>query len=177
MKYIGYFFYFLINSLNTRFILPKKIDLYISSFRCFALRIQGAKIGKNVVIREKVFIAFPQNFKIDSNSKIGSSSQIFNYSKVSIGKNCELGPNLYIQTNEHIWVNPNKPIGKQGSSSNNISIGDNVYTGYGVCILSQGFIEGESIIGANSLVNKRLEKGFIYAGSPVKKIKPVYNNQ
>lgn len=55
------------------------------------------------------------------------------------------------------------------------TVGSRVLVGMGTTILDGAVIEDEIIIGAGSLVppGKRLESGFMYMGSPVKKIRPL----
>lgn len=54
-------------------------------------------------------------------------------------------------------------------------IGNRVLVGMGSILLDGAIIEDDVIIGAGSLVppGKRLESGFLYLGSPVKKIRPL----
>lgn len=69
---------------------------------------------------------------------------------------------------------------------NNVSIGhnalvhgcaiaDNVLIGMGAIIMDHAKVESEVLIAAGSVVleNSRLESGFLYAGIPAKKIKPL----
>ncbi len=73
---------------------------------------------------------------------------------------------------------------------NNVSIGhnalvhgcilkDNVLIGMGAIVMDNAVVEEFSIIAAGSVVleNTICESGFIYAGSPAKKIKPVSDEQ
>ncbi|GAA0237122.1 gamma carbonic anhydrase family protein [Marinomonas primoryensis] len=55
------------------------------------------------------------------------------------------------------------------------TVGSRVLVGMGTTILDGAVIEDEIIIGAGSLVppGKRLESGFMYMGSPVKKVRPL----
>lgn len=50
-----------------------------------------------------------------------------------------------------------------------------VLIGMGAIVMDGAHIESEVILGAGSLVppGKRLESGFVYAGSPVKKVRPL----
>jgi carbonic anhydrase/acetyltransferase-like protein (isoleucine patch superfamily) len=72
---------------------------------------------------------------------------------------------------------------------NNVSIGhnaivhgceihDNVLIGMGSIIMDNAIIESDVIVAAGAVVtqNSRLESGFIYAGTPAKKIKPLSEN-
>ncbi|MFN6887358.1 gamma carbonic anhydrase family protein, partial [Proteus mirabilis] len=55
------------------------------------------------------------------------------------------------------------------------TIGNRVLVGMGSILLDGAIIEDNVLIGAGSLVppGKRLESGFLYLGSPVKKIRPL----
>jgi carbonic anhydrase/acetyltransferase-like protein (isoleucine patch superfamily) len=54
-------------------------------------------------------------------------------------------------------------------------IEDRVLVGMGSIILDNAYIEADVMIGAGSLVppNKRLESGYLYIGSPVKRVRPL----
>ena len=56
---------------------------------------------------------------------------------------------------------------------------DNVLVGMGAIVMDHAVIESFSIIGAGSVVleNQVVESGYIYAGSPAKKIKPISPEQ
>lgn len=55
------------------------------------------------------------------------------------------------------------------------TIGNRVLVGMGSILLDGAIIEDDVMIGAGSLVppGKRLESGFLYLGSPVKKVRPL----
>lgn len=59
------------------------------------------------------------------------------------------------------------------------TIGNRVLVGMGTIILDDAVVEDDVIIGAGSLVLQgvRLESGFLYAGNPVRKIKPLTPEQ
>lgn len=54
-----------------------------------------------------------------------------------------------------------------------ITIGDNVFIGYGAIILPGITIGNNVVIGACSVVTRNLESGYVYAGVPAKRIKSV----
>ncbi|EIE1227921.1 TPA: hypothetical protein ACGVAU_002026 [Vibrio vulnificus] len=51
-----------------------------------------------------------------------------------------------------------------------IVVGNNVFLGMNVIVLPGSVIEDDVIVGAGSIVKGTLEKGYVYAGVPVKKI-------
>lgn len=102
---------------------------------------------------------------------------------VSIGKrsNIQDGSVLHVT-----HISPNDPKGFPLIIGDNVTvghkamlhgctIGDRVLVGMGSILLDGAIIEDDVMIGAGSLVppGKRLESGFLYLGSPVKKVRPL----
>ena len=54
-----------------------------------------------------------------------------------------------------------------------IVIGNNVFIGAGCIVLPGTVIEDDVVIGAGSVVKGVLERGWVYAGAPVRKVKPL----
>ena len=169
-KIVGISIYVLLKNLSFRFLLPDRYSGPIETLRTYGLVLQGAKIGAGTVVRSNVFVAYPCNLVLGKNVTIGSDSKIFNYENFFVGDNTEIGPGLHVQTNDHYWDDGALPLGKQGAYLKPVSIGDGVFIGANVTILRGVNIESLSIVGACSLVVKDLNKGFVYAGVPAKKI-------
>lgn len=75
-----------------------------------------------------------------------------------IGNNCNIGHNALIH---------------------GCTLHDNVLIGMGAIVMDHAVVESFSIVAAGALVleNTIVESGFIYAGSPAKKIKPISTEQ
>ena len=58
-------------------------------------------------------------------------------------------------------------------------IGDHCLIGMGSTVMDRAVVERDVIIGAGSLVTpgKRLESGFLYAGSPARKVRPLKDTE
>ncbi|PLR76022.1 hypothetical protein CU633_17840 [Bacillus sp. V3-13] len=96
---------------------------------------------------------------------------------ISIGKNTLIAPNVTFINhdeskrvaqnirNSDVYYNSYK-TGMFGK----ITIGENCFIGYESLILPNTKIGNNVIVGARSVVKGNLESGFVYAGSPVKKI-------
>ena len=58
-------------------------------------------------------------------------------------------------------------------------IGNRVVVGMGAIILDGAHVEDDVMIAAGSVVppNKRLESGFLYLGNPVRKVRPLRENE
>lgn len=59
------------------------------------------------------------------------------------------------------------------------TIGNRVLVGMGAILLDGVVVEDDVMIGAGSLVSpgKRLESGFLYLGSPAKKVRPLTSDE
>jgi acetyltransferase-like isoleucine patch superfamily enzyme len=169
----GAFLYFFVKNINLRFFIPERFVSCPDKLKVMALKLQGAKIGKKSVIRNNIFIAFPNKLIIGKDTTLGAYARVFNYSDLLIGSNTEIGPGLHIQNNEHIIKDANKPLGKQGSFSKEIIIGDGVFIGANVTILQGVKISDLCIIAAGSVVIKDTETGYVYGGVPACKIKKI----
>ena len=72
-----------------------------SRLRSFFLRILGAKIGYNIVIKPNVKIKYPWNLKIGDFSWIGEKVWIDNIAEVSIGRSTCISQGVYICSASH----------------------------------------------------------------------------
>jgi carbonic anhydrase/acetyltransferase-like protein (isoleucine patch superfamily) len=122
----------------------------------------------DVVMGDNCSIWFNAVVRGDVNSiRIGHSVNIqdgavihctYQKAKTVIGNRCSIGHNAIIH---------------------GCRLHDNVLIGMGAIIMDHAVVESFSIIGAGSLVleNQVIESGFVYAGSPAKKIKPITPEQ
>lgn len=92
---------------------------------------------------------------------------------VTVGDKCELTHGVRIITHEGgLWVARNlcKEL-ENADIIKEVRIGNNVMIGMGSIIMPGVVIEDNVIVGSHSVVTKRLESGYVYAGIPAKKIK------
>lgn len=167
-KIVGEMLYVVAKRVCFLYLFPPRLSARFESLRCFALRLQGASIGKNAVIRRGCFIVNAQFLRVGQNSTIGPFARIFNYAPVSIGHESEIGPGLHIQTNDHVWADVNQPIGKQGVRSGEVSVGDGVYIGCNVTILQGVTVGDRCVVAAGSVVINSVPAGMFVAGVPAR---------
>ena len=74
-----------------------------SAWRCWLLRLFGARIGRAVVIKPRVRIKFPWRLAIGDHSWIGESAWIDNLGQVTIGNHVCLSQGSYLCTGSHDW--------------------------------------------------------------------------
>ncbi len=129
---------------------------------------ENSTVIGDVVIGEKCSIWFNAVVRGDVNSiRIGKYVNIqdgaiihctYQKAKTVIGDRCSIGHNAIIH---------------------GCRLHDNVLVGMGAIIMDHAIIESFSIIGAGSVVleNTIVESGYVYAGTPAKKIKPITPEQ
>uniref|UniRef100_UPI0040481A4D acyltransferase n=1 Tax=Aliarcobacter sp. TaxID=2321116 RepID=UPI0040481A4D len=169
--------FFIFNHLSFRVILPKKIRRRIDFIRTRLIMLMRSKVGENVYFSKNFFTTNFENLSFGNNGTIGMNCEFYSYDKITIGDNFLIGSNVVIHTAEHIFSDSTKPIIEQGSIYKPVFIGDNVYLGSGVTILSGVKIDDNVIVGSGGVVTKDLESGWIYGGNPVKRIKRLYSEE
>ena len=82
-----------------------------------------------------------------------------------------------MRTIEHVHEpNDIRPIIEQGNIEKDITIGNNVWIGYGAQILPGIKIGDNVIVGAGAVVTKNVENNSVVVGVPAHKVKTVYAN-
>lgn len=131
------------------------------------------EIGENSILKEgSYFLLTKPNpyLKIGNNVGIGRNSYIAIKSKLTILDNTRFGHNVTILDNEHNFKK-NELILNQEARIEDITIGEDCWIGSNVTILRGVKIGNNSVVGANSLVNKSIPPDEIWAGNPAKFIK------
>lgn len=173
----------------------KIFNKVINLIYCSWLRITGASIGGSSSVHYSLSVTNPQNISIGQQTIIykmcsiylgknghfsmdgGSHVAPFGYllidnNEIRIGSKVAIGPFCcMICHSNHYTAGPN------GFSDTyidgDILIGSNVFIGAQVTLLPNTIIEDNVVVGANSVVKGRLESGWVYAGSPARKIKVI----
>ena len=74
---------------------------FMYGWRRLLLRLFGAKIGKNVLIRPTVKILYPWKLTIGEWSWIGDDVTLYNMANINIGENCVISQKSYVCTSSH----------------------------------------------------------------------------
>ncbi|MEE8479039.1 MAG: putative colanic acid biosynthesis acetyltransferase [Candidatus Neomarinimicrobiota bacterium] len=136
-------------------------------WRRLLLRLFGAEIGENVLIRPTVKILYPWRLTIKDFSWIGDEVILYNMANIDIGKNCVISHKSYLCTGTHDHTKPSfdifaKPIYIKDEAwiASDVFIAPGITIGYG------------TVVGIRSTVNKDLPPKMICFGNPAKPIKP-----
>jgi len=87
---------------------------------------------------------------------------------IEIGDNAIVGPNVNIVAVNYRTDQLDTHLEDLGSTSKGIKIGNNVWIGAGCTILDGAVIGDNTIVVANSLVNRRYKSNVILQGNPAK---------
>jgi acetyltransferase-like isoleucine patch superfamily enzyme len=139
---------------------------YIKLSKNATCQINGrVKLGPGV----RVILGPGAEFSIGDNTYITASSIIHCANTISIGRDCAIAwGTTILDTDFHSIIYED---GKQNSISKPIKIGDKVWIGCNCTILKGVTIGDNSVIAANSLVNKDVPPNSLVAGNPAKVIK------
>lgn len=130
------------------------------------LRMFGAKIGKGVVIKQRVNIKYPWKLKIGDHSWIGEDVWIDNLGEVKIGNNCCLSQGALLLCGNHNYKKSTFDL-----MVGNITLEDGVWIG-AKCLVTGGvYCHSHALLAAGSVTHKNLEAYHIYQGNPAIKVR------
>ena len=107
---------------------------------------------------------------IGEHARLNAGTTVVSYAKVTIGGNCLIGEYVSIRDANH-GTALSAPMRSQPHDAAQISIGDDVWIGRGVCILKGVTIGDGAVIAANSVVTKDVPAKAIVGGVPARVIK------
>ena len=130
------------------------------------LKLFGARIGKNVVIKPKVNIKYPWFLTIEENTWIGENVWIDNLTMVKIGSNVCLSQGCLLLTGNHDFTRATfdlivKPI----------TIENGGWIGAKATVCPGVIVGSHAVLSVNSVATKDLEPYCIYHGNPAILIK------
>ena len=140
-------------------------------FNYFELKSKSKSIGDNIYVSKFVIIKNQYKLSVGSNFSIHEFSYIDAAGEIEIGDNVSIAHNCSLISFEHGWDDIDTPIKYNPTKLNKITIGNDVWLGCGVRILSGTVIEDRVIVAAGAVVKGHLESGYIYGGVPAKRLK------
>ena len=136
------------------------------SWRCFLLRLFGARIGRKVLIYLSTKIYLPWNLIIDDESSIGEWALIYNLGLVKIGKQSTISHRAHICAGTHNYENLSLPLLRHP-----IEIGSKVWICADAFIGPNIRIANGAVVAAGAVAVKNISANNIVGGNPAKLIK------
>ena len=140
---------------------------FMYGWRRFLLRCFGAKIGKNVIIRQTASITFPWKLVVGDHAWIGDDVVLYNWSTIVVESNAVVSQRSYLCTATHDYLDLSFPL-----TSKPIVIKEQCWIATDVFIAPGVTVGKGSVIGARSSVYKSMPEGMICLGCPAKPVKP-----
>jgi acetyltransferase-like isoleucine patch superfamily enzyme len=142
-------------------------------------------LGSNVIIEKdsnilaiKEFLGIPYqpSIIIGSNVYIGRFCKISSVHSIIIEDNVTIGDNVHITDNDHSYENVELGVMQQPLKIGSIIIRKNAWIGRNSVIMPDVIIGQNSVVGANSFINKTVEDRTVVAGNPSRVVKR-YNEE
>lgn len=137
-----------------------------NSFKIFALRFFGAKIGKGVIIKPCINIKYPWFLEIGDNVWIGEEVWIDNLGKVKIGNNVCLSQGAMLLCGNHNYKKETFDL-----IVGDITLEDGVWVGAQAVVCPGVVMKSHSILSVGSVLTKDAEPYGIYQGNPAELVK------
>lgn len=145
---------------------------FLSSFpwpskaKALLLRAFGAKVGKGVVLKNRINVKYPWNLSIGDHSWIGEGVWIDSLARVSIGSNCCLSQGAMIETGNHDWSKPAFDLVVR-----EVIVEDGAWAAVKSLLLPGSRLASHAVLGAGSVLAGDTEPYGIYVGVPARKVK------
>jgi acetyltransferase-like isoleucine patch superfamily enzyme len=108
---------------------------------------------------------------IGAKTVLGQECTISAYQHVSIGRECVIADRVMLIDFDHGMVEVERPVRLQGIYKRDVSVGHNVWIGYGACILRGVVVGDNAVIGTNSVVTKEVPPNAVVGGVPARVIR------
>jgi len=131
-----------------------------SKLKVFFLKLYGAKMGSNVVIKPRVNIHMPWKLQVGNDVWIGEEVFILNLDTIKIGNNVCVSQRAFLCGGNHDFRNPAMPY-RNGP----ITLEDGSWVG-ACCFVGPRVIIGiDTVTAAGSIVTSSLNSNSIYKGA------------
>jgi acetyltransferase-like isoleucine patch superfamily enzyme len=103
---------------------------------------------------------------IGAKTVLGQECTISAYQHVAIGRECVIADRVMLIDFDHGAVEVERPIRLQGIYKRDVKVGNNVWIGYGACILRGVTIGDNAIVGTSAVVTRDVPANAVVGGIP-----------
>lgn len=130
------------------------------------------RFGRFVWIGDGTKIRCHEGFvEIGEKTVMGQECTISAYQHVRIGSECVIADRAMFIDFDHGIVEVERPIRLQGIYKRDVEVGNNVWIGYGACILRGVSVGDNAVIGTNAVVTKDVPANAVVGGIPARIIR------
>lgn len=140
---------------------------FMFGWRRFLLKLFGAEVGANVLIRPSVRVTYPWKVKIGDSVWIGDYAELYSLGEIEIGSDVVISQKSYLCAATHDYNKVSFDMIDQ-----KIIVEDQAWLATDVFVAPGVSIGRGALIGARSSVFSDMPEGMICIGSPAKPIKP-----
>lgn len=133
-------------------------------------------LAEQAEIRHYAIIECAGRVAIGRRSVIGAYNWLQGSGEIEIGDDVIIGPGVRIISTTHDISDPDQPFARQPLICGSVRIGNNVWIGADVVILTGVSIGKNVVVGAGALVTRDLDEGGVYVGTPARRVKDVRSN-
>src|ERR671917_2541038 len=105
---------------------------------------------------------------IGAKTVLGQECTISAFQRVSIGRECVIADRVMLIDFDHGATEVERPVRLQGIYKRDVRVGNNVWIGYGACILRGVEIGDNAIVGTNAVVTKDVPANAVVGGVPAR---------
>jgi putative colanic acid biosynthesis acetyltransferase WcaF len=140
---------------------------FMYGWRCFLLRLFGAKIGRDVLIRPSVRITYPWKVSLGDRVWVGDYAELYSLGEIEIGSDVVISQRSYLCSATHDHTRPSFDM-----IARKIVIEDQVWMATDVFVAPGVRIGRGVLIGARSSVFCNMPAGMICYGTPSNPVRP-----
>ncbi|GAC1317817.1 MAG: hypothetical protein NVSMB25_06210 [Thermoleophilaceae bacterium] len=108
---------------------------------------------------------------IGAKSVLGQECTLSAYQHISIGRECVIADRVMLIDFDHGAAEVERPVRLQGIYKRDVRVGNNVWIGYGACILRGVTVGDNAIVGAGAVVTRDVPANAVVGGVPAKVIR------
>ena len=109
--------------------------------------------------------------EIGSKTVIGQECTISAYQHVSIGRESIIADRVMLIDFDHGVTEVERPIRLQGIYKRDVDVGNNVWIGYGACILRGVSVGDNCVVGTSAVLTRSFPENAVIAGVPARVIR------
>lgn len=105
---------------------------------------------------------------IGAKTVLGQECTVMAYQHVSIGRECVIADRVMLIDFDHSIADVEVPVRLQGIYKRDVHVGNNVWIGYGACVLRGVTVGDNAVIGTNAVVTRDVPDNAVVGGVPAR---------